>query len=440
MGGRIAVVLIAALALGGCGVFDSMFGAKKIPLPGERISVLSLDRRLEPDPNLAKIAISLPQPVANAAWPQAGGDPSHAMNRLALPAHLARAWSESVGEGTSDNTWVMAQPVIAQNRVFAMDGGVRVSAFEAASGKQVWQVNLKPKGEQGHAFGGGLAYDNDRLYAATGYGEVLALDPASGKILWRSEAGVPVHSAPTVAGGRIFVVTVDNELIALGAKDGHRLWTHSGIPQTADLLGAASPAVAGEIVVVPYSSGELDALTVENGRPVWSENLADTRSINPVASLADIRGRPVIDRGRVFAVSHSGRMMAIALRSGERVWEQEIGSAHSPWVAGDYIYALSNDNELVCLTRNDGRVRWARQLPSYQNEKKKSDPIEWAGPVLGGDRLILLSSTGRVLSVSPYTGKPLGEEKIPAGGYLEPAIAGNTLYILTDDATLSAYR
>ena len=440
MGGRIAVLLIAALALGGCGVFDSMFGDKKVPLPGERISVLSLDRRLEPDPNLAKIAINLPQPVANAAWPEAGGDPSHMMNRLALPARLTRVWSTSVGEGSSRDTWVMAQPVIAEGRVFAMDGGVKVSAFDAAGGKRLWQTDLEPKEQRGHAFGGGIAYDGGRLYAATGYGEVLALDAANGKILWRVQVNVPVHAAPTVAGGRIFVVTVDNQLIALASKDGRQLWTHSGIPQSADLLGAASPAVVGEIVVVPYSSGELDALTVENGRPLWAESLADTRSINPVASLADIRGRPVIDRDRVFAVSHSGRMMAIDLRSGERVWEQEIGSTHSPWLAGDYIFALSNDNGLVCLTRNDGRVRWVRHLPSYQNEKKREDPIEWAGPVLGGDRLILLSSTGQVLSVSPYDGKPLGEQKIPAAGYLEPAIAGNTLYILTDDATLSAYR
>jgi outer membrane protein assembly factor BamB len=440
IGGRIAVVLVAALALGACNPFENMFGDKKIPLPGERISVLSLDRRLEPDPNLAKIPISLPQPVVNPDWPQAGGDPNHMMSRLALPEHLARAWSVSVGEGTSDNTWVMAQPVIAGGRVFAMDGGVAVSAYEATSGKRLWRVDLTPKDQRGHAFGGGLAFDKGQLYAATGYGEVIALDPASGKILWREEVGTPMHSAPTVSAGRILVVTVDNELLALNAKDGHRLWTHSGIPQTADLLGGASPAVTSEIVVVPYSSGELDALTVENGRAVWSENLADTRSINPVASLADIRGRPVIDRDRVFAVSHSGRMMAIDLRSGSRVWEQEIGSAHSPWVAGDYVYALSNDNELVCLTRNEGRVRWVRQLPNYENEKKRKGPIEWAGPVLGGDRLILLSSNGRVLSVSPYTGQPIGQQPIPAGGYLEPAIAGNTLYILTDDATLSAYR
>lgn len=432
----VVVLLLAGLVLGGC----SWFASKKQPLPGERISVLSLDRQLEPDPDLAKIAITLPPPVVNPDWPEPGGYPNHAMQHLALPNRLTRAWKTSVGEGSSRYSRVLAQPVVANGRVYAMDGGAQVGAWDAASGNRIWQVDLKPEGDHGNSFGGGVAVWKDRLYVSTGYAQVLALDPGNGKVLWKTGVGAPVRSGPTVTDGRIFVVTVENELVVLATDDGRRLWSHNGIPETTSLLGSASPAVEGEIVVVAYSSGELYALTVENGRAVWSDNLAAARAADAVSALADIRGRPVIDRGRVFATSHSGRMAAIDVRTGERAWEQEIGSVHGPWVAGDYVYILSNDNELVCLTRNDGKVRWLRQLPSYENEKKKEDPIEWAGPVLGSDRLIVLSSDGWALSVSPYTGAPLGHEEMPAGAYVDPVIAGNTLYVLTDDAELSAYR
>jgi outer membrane protein assembly factor BamB len=274
---------------------------------------------------------------------------------------------------------------------------------------------------------------------ATGYAEVLALDPADGKVIWRKNVAAPVHSPPTVADGRIFAVTVDNELNALSAEDGRRLWSHNGIPESAGLLGGASPAVDGEVVIAPYSSGELFALRVENGRVVWSDSLAASRSANAVAGLADIRGRPVIDRAKVFAVSHSGRMAAIDLRSGERVWEQQVASSHSPWVVGDHVFVLANDNQLVCLTRGEGKVRWASQLRRYENEKAKSDPIVWAGPVLGGNRLIVLSSLGEAVSVSPYTGELVGQQAM-AAGYLGPVIADNALYLLSDDANLSAYR
>ena len=428
--------MLVSMLLAACGWFDS----KKQPLSGERISVLSLDRQLEPDPDLAKIAITLPAPVVNPDWPEPGGYPNHAMQHLSLPDRLTRVWSTSTGEGASRYSRVLSHPVVEKGRVYAMDGAVQVGAYDAGTGDRLWQVDLKPEGERGTSFGGGIAFWNDRLYAATGYAQVLALDPADGKIIWRSNVGAPVRSGPTVSDGRVFVVTVGNELTVLAADDGRQLWVHNGIPETASLLGSASPAVEGEVVVVAYSSGELYALTVETGRPLWSDNLASTSNLDAVSTLADIRGWPVIDRGRVYAASHSGRMAAIDLRSGERAWEQELGSTHSLWVAGDYVYILSNDNELLCLTRNDGKVRWVRLLPSYENEKKKKDPMVWAGPVLGGDRLIVLSSDGGALSVSPYTGEPLGRDEMSAGGYFAPVIADNSLYVLTDDAELSAYR
>jgi len=428
--------LLVSSLLAACGWFES----KKQPLSGERISVLSLDRQLEPDPNLAKIPITLPAPVVNTDWPEPGGYPNHAMQHLSLPDRLTRAWSTSTGEGASRYSRVLSHPIVEKGRIYAMDGTVQVGAYDAATGDRIWQVDLKPEDERGTSFGGGVAFWNDRLYASTGYAQVLALDPADGKIIWKSSVGAPVRSGPTVADGRIFVVTVENELVVLAADDGRRLWVHNGIPETASLLGSASPAVEGEVVVVAYSSGELYALTVETGRPLWSDNLASTGNLDAVSTLADIRGWPVIDRGRVYAASHSGRMAAIDLRSGERAWEQELGSTHSLWVAGEYVYILSNDNELLCLTRDEGKVRWVRLLPSYENEKKKRDPMTWAGPVLGGDRLIVLSSDGGALSVSPYTGEPLGRDEMSAGGYFAPVIADNSLYVLTDDAELSAYR
>jgi outer membrane protein assembly factor BamB len=433
---RFVSAMAASLATSACGLFDQ----KKARLPGDRISVLGLDRSVQPDPKLANLAVTLPPAAVNPDWPAPGGNPAHAMGNPALGNGVKRAWDRSIGDGSSRYARVMSQPVIAKGRVFAMDGGVQVSALDAAGGGKVWQVDLKPDKLRGTAFGGGPCFWNDRLYVSTGYAEVVALDPANGGVVWRQNVGSPVHSAPTVTDNRIFVVTVDNELVALSAADGARLWSHNGIPETAGLLGSASPAVEGETVVVAYNSGELFALRVENGRPVWNENLASGRNLNAISAMADIHGRPVIDRGRVFAVSHSGRMMAIELRSGAHVWEQDMGSSHEPWCVGDFVFMLANDNEIVCLTRNEGKVRWAQPLPHYQDEKNKEDPIRWAGPVLGGGQLVALSSTGVAMWISPLTGETLTTSDLKDRCYLGPVIADSTLYMLTDDANLSAYR
>lgn len=440
---RAALALGFALALGGC---ESLFGdwlgeSEGPPLPGDRISVLRLEQELEPDPRIADLAVRLPPPWRNVDWPQAGGLANHAMHHLELEGELRTAWRASAGDGGGTEARVMAPPVVAGGRLFALDARGRVSAFDFAKGGRVWSVNLTPPKEERGALGGGLAWEDGVLYATTGYGFVHALDADSGELIWERRIGVPFRAPPTAAGGRVFAVSYDNQLHALAAADGRVLWTHAGIPEDAGVVGGAAPAVAGGIVIAPYSSGEVVALRVENGRVVWGEQLArQARFITPLASLADIRGRPVVDRGRVFAISYSGRLAAIDLRTGERIWEREVTGAEAPWVAGDFIYLVTTHGEVLCLARADGRIRWVTQLQQFADEKRKQDPILWSGPILASDRLVLASNLGEALSLSPYTGEVLGRIKLSDGVTIAPIVADSTLVLYTDDAELVALR
>jgi outer membrane protein assembly factor BamB len=250
----------------------------------------------------------------------------------------------------------------------------------------------------------------------------------------------PMRAAPTASGGRVFAVTIDSQVFALAEDDGRRLWDHQGIQETAGLLGNASPAVAGSSVVVPYTSGEIFSLLAENGRVLWADSLQAVRRIDPVADMAQIRGMPVIDRGIVLAISHSGRMVAIDLNRGVRAWDIDLGGTEMPWVAGDFIYLLTNEYQMVCVTRKDGRIRWVQQLPLYLNPEDLEGPIRWVGPVLAGDRLIVAGSNSEALALSPYTGEILGSVDLPGPAALTPVVADSTIYFLTDDATLVAMR
>ena len=241
-------------------------------------------------------------------------------------------------------------------------------------------------------------------------------------------------------GGRVFVVTVDNNLLALDARDGSTLWTHQGSQEIAALLGGASPAVDNGVVVVPYTSGELYALRVDNGRVLWQDNLISIRRTDAVAALAQIRGRPIIDRSRVIAISHAGVMAAIDVRTGRRLWAREIGGTESPWVAGDYIYTITNENELICVSREDGKVMWVIGLPLFEDPEDKEDPVVWTGPVLAGDRLIVAGSNEEALAVSPYTGRLLGVVELPDGVSVSPIVANGSVIFLANDAELVVYR
>ncbi len=435
----LAVLSLATLAA--CDYAPDWFGAPEDPpLPGERISVLQLEQDIEPDPAIADLDVKLPAPWPNQAWPQADGYANHAMHHLALGEALATVWRRNVGAGSSSNTRLLSRPVIGDGRILVLDAESHVGAFEAASGKPIWRVDLTPEEEDSGALGGGLALAGGVVFATTGYGEVFALEAASGATIWKRQIGAPFRVAPAVAEGRVFAISYDNRMTALAADDGRELWSHDGIAEDAGLVGGATPAVDGGIVVAPYSSGQLFGLRVENGRVVWQDQLVRLARFTPLATLSEIRGSPVIDRGLVYAISHSGRMVAIDLRSGDRIWERDIEGVETPWVAGDFIFLVTTQAEVICLSRRGGRIRWVTQLQRFEDEEDHTDPVRWAGPVLGGDRLILLSSHGRAVAVSPYTGQLLGEIELAEAAVLGPVVAEGTLFILTDDAELIALR
>ncbi len=425
------------LLLAGCGIF---FEEESFRIPGERVSVLSLQRQIEPDKRVSDLQVRLPRPVPVPSWPQAGGNSTHVQHHMALPATLREAWRTNIGEGSESTMRLLAPPVVANGRVYVMDVESKVSALNAANGDVIWEYDAKVPDDDDEAFGGGVAYEAGALFVSTGFADVIGIDADTGKERWRKRLTGPMRAAPAVLDGRVFVITIDNQLFALDGKTGERLWSHAGFSEIAGLLGGASPAVGTGTVIVPYSSGEIFALRVENGRPLWSDNLSSSQRLDALSTLADIRGMPVVDRGVVYAISHSGRMAAIDLRSGTRAWEKSIGGVEMPWVAGEFIFLLTNESQLVCLTRRGGRVRWVRDLPQFEEPDDRDDPIKWSGPVLAGDRLVITGSHGEAWSVSPYTGKVLGRLDLSDDVFLPPVVADDTIYFLTEDGDLIAMR
>ena len=438
-----APALIAAiLALAACDFVPDwlIFEPEAPPLPGERISVLSLQTELVPDPLIQDLQIRLPPPRANMAWPQAGGVPSHAMQHLEMADVPQIAWRREVGTGSEGYRRLLTSPVTAGKRVFVIDARANVAAIDASTGQALWRTALRPAEEEYGAIGGGLAVEDGVLYITTGFGEVIALGAENGRLLWRQNFGVPFRAPPTVSNGRVFAISIENRLYALAGEDGRRLWQHEGLPENAGLMGAANAAVAGGIVIAPYSSGEIYALRTDNGRVVWSDLLTRTGAAALLTTFSNIAGAPVVVGDQVYAISNAGRMAAINLRTGARAWDQVIGSTQTPWVAGDFIYLLSNEAELVCLWRQDGRIRWVLPLQRFDDPKRREGPIQWNGPVLASDRLVIVSSNGYALAVSPYTGLVLGMIRLPDGAYTAPIVSDRSLYVLTDDAELLAIR
>ncbi len=430
-------LLPVALITGAC-----TFVTPETPkLKGERIAVMIQGTKLKADESLSATPITIAPPLANIAWPQAGGVATHAPYHLALGPSPRRIFKVNAGRGSSSSRRLLAQPVMdRQGRLFVLDAYARVYVFDGDNGKRIWRRDLRPREERDGTLGAGLAVADGRLFVTTGFARVFALDARDDRVLWRTNLTAPMRAAPTYADGRVFVVSTDNRTHALDATTGKILWSHRGSTEQASLLGSAAPAYENGILVVAYSSGELFGLRVADGKAAWQDFLAQRKRTSGIGTIADIRASPVIDRGRVFAVSNSSRMVAVSLASGARVWQRRIGATQSPWAAGKFLYLVTNENMLLCLSREDGRIAWGRSLPRYKDPKRREDWISWSGPVLAGDRLILAGTNKQVLAISPYNGDLLGKIKVPDGIEVSPIVARGTLYLLTSDADLIAWR
>lgn len=439
---RRAALLGGAGLLAGCetigDTFDSIFGERKRPLQGERKPVLAVERPLGVDEGEAR-PISLPPAEPMPDWPQAGGTLDHSPGNPALGSPLAEAWRTSAGTGSAYRRRLVAPPIVAADTVYAMDAYGLVTALEASSGRRRWQLDTRPEKERDGALGGGCAFADGTLYITTGMAEAMAVDPADGKVRWRVSLPAPARGAPTVAGGRIYAPTTENHLLALSVEDGKRLWTYRAQPTVTMVLGLPAPAVEGEIVVAGFASGELTAIRASDGRAQWSETLASARG-GGISDIAAITAMPVISDNRVFASGLGGITIAIDLRSGRRLWEREVASSETPWVAGDAMFLLTDNAELACLGRDDGRVRWLRPLGKYEDEAKRRGPITWGSPVLAGGRLLVTGSHARMSELNPADGELIGSTRLPGGVTLQPAIARDTMYLLTEDAVVAALR
>ncbi|MEP2990719.1 MAG: PQQ-binding-like beta-propeller repeat protein [Parasphingorhabdus sp.] len=439
---KFAAAVAAALLVSACSVLGGGDGddKKKTPTLGKRTNILTGESGAAVDPALAGISVILPSPVANTDWAQSGGNASKSVGHLALGASPSNVWTAQIS-GTSKRARLAASPVVSGGRVYAVDTEAVVHSFDASTGSRVWSMRIEVDGDgKSSRFGGGAAAQGSMVYATNGVGDVVALNASDGSQLWKVRPAGPLRGAPTLSNGNVYVMTQDNQIYALSQADGSVQWNEAGTVGLAGIFGVAAPSAGQGTVIAGYSSGELTAYRYENGRNLWNDALARTSISTSVATLSDIDADPVIDRGRVFALGQGGRMAAYELVTGQRIWELNVAGISTPYVAGEWVFVLTDDAKLLCIARPTGKVRWISQLASYGNLEKKKNPINWTGPILAGNRLIVASTEGEVVSVSPGEGSSSTLFELKNGVSLPPVVANNTLYILDDSGRISAFR
>lgn len=442
--GPIGALIVASVVLAAC-------NEREIILPGKRepiTSILSVaDTETEAGAETVEVAdapqgIQLPTEVANADAAQGLGTQAFRTDNPQLSTNLTPVWGVDIGQGDSRKHRIVADPVVSGGRVFTLDATTQVSAV-STSGGLIWQRDVLPDGaEQDDATGGGLAADGDVLFVTTGFGAISALDAATGATIWTQDLEATSSGSPTVFGDLVYVVSGDATGWALDKADGRIKWQTTAADSGANVLGAPAPIVANDLAVFSFGSGEMQAVFRIGGLRRWDASVLGERKGRALSKIGDVTGQPIAADGVIFAGNQSGRTVAVDATGGARIWTANEGAIDTVLPVGGSVFMVSDRNELLRLNAEDGSRIWGTALPNFVKDRpgRIAEVFAHHGPILAGGRIIVASSDGVLRSFDPVTGTLSGTVDIQGGASTAPVVAGQTLYVVSRNGQLLAYR
>jgi outer membrane protein assembly factor BamB len=337
---------------------------------------------------------------------------------------VRKIWDTGVGGG-GEKLRLALGLAYDRDALYAAARGGKVVSLDPATGKARWSADTKTELAAGPGVGAGL------VAVGTSDGRVIALDPASGKRLWDVTVGSEVLAAPLVAGERVIVRSVDGRLHALDAATGKTQWTGEEPVPRLSLRGNAPPVLAGESVLAGFDSGRVIAFAVATGDVVWQAQVATPGGRSELERLADIDGAVVVDGNDAFAVGYQGRVVMLALDSGQVWWARDFSSYRTPAIDDSQLYVANSNGAVGALRRRDGTVVW-------QQEGLKRRGL--SAPAVMGNAVVVGDFDGYLHWLDRDTGKFVARER--AGGTrfsVQPIVIDGRLFAIDDGGRVVAF-
>lgn len=401
---------IGWVLLGACLIISACSDTKKIAPKEGRISVISGDEMAQ-----SSEKVRLDKAFSVVQW---AGPSANTRNKIpaASIAKTSSDWKVSGATGRSKNDLPMTTPVIIDNKIYTLDNESTLFVRDLKDGKEVW--HMEGTGLQGV----GLTADKKLVVAMDENGTVKAFN-TTGKELWKKEFKTPFRNAPLLNGESLYLLSLNNDLWVLNAKTGTEKWHYKTTSPLTLLQGMGRPALSGDVLIVPFSTGEVVAFNANTGVLSWIQDLVGEKSFDAIADITQMSASPVIENGIVYLIGHGGKTMAVNLKTGESLWQISRGGRTTPLVSGNALFFVDNKNNLVAVNKKSGKLFWEEVL----------DKSVWKGPYLMDDELVLFSDEKSIL-VSPKDGKTTILERKMVGS--TPAVVNDGIFFLGDNGTL----
>lgn len=436
---KILYIFVLTFTITSC----ALFSKSPLDIEGQRISVIRENKNLRTDYPIGSVKIKLPKSKLNLEWNQPGGNATHHLGHLKAGGNLDEIWQLSYGKGSSKRNVLITTPVSDGVKVYTLDALGLLQASNLSDGEEIWSKELEHENKQNNTssiIGAGLAVYDNKVFVTTGFGKTYAVNTENGDILWEKDLKSPIRIAPCVDGELVIVQTLDNAIYALKINDGSVLWKDKIETENTTMLGGAVPAysIKDDLVVAAFSNGQIQAYKASTGTPLWSEWVVSADATESLSNITAIKSNPVIVDGIAYIVGYNGPLVAIDIRSGVKIWIRNINASSQPWIAGKMLFILTNEGDLVALNRVDGKIYWSTIIP-YENPQNNEKYFA-SGPILANDALLVVSSNGKLFSVSPYNGRIMGIADVEEGIETSPIMVNETLLLSNSSAELTAYK
>jgi outer membrane protein assembly factor BamB len=404
-----------ALVISSCSSLPDWMGGEpeKKPLEGKREDVFGHKlSQITVENKEDVVKITSPNAIVNNGWHY-----SHNGEYIGLPQNLvfnssfAKFDKINIGKGSGDYG-VRATPVTENNMIFAIDAHGKVSAYDMNNiQKPVWTYNVYGDGEsKKKLIGANIAIENNILYIDSGLNKVIALKADDGKEIWIVKLHNSVAAAPAIGASHIYVMTVDNRVFAIEKQSGKMAWIHETIEGEILTSFDTSPLIFKDKVIVPYSSGELYTLNAKTGEDLWNANLAYNKNGNLGFMRSDIVTTPVIADNAVYVATSTGMIHAIDIERGVSLWEKIIPEVRDIWVAGNYLYSITNNHQLVCMDKSSSKVLWMKNIADHVDVKKES----LLYVMMVNSNIWVIVNSGKIVEVNNQ-GEYINTHKLPDG-------------------------
>ena len=336
---------------------------------------------------------------------------------------LDQRWSQSVGEG-ADGRPSGLKLALEDDALFVAERGGEVVALDPATGRERWKTKLKA------TIGSGPTVAGDLILIGTLEADVIALKRADGSTVWRAPVSSEVLAAPAASGDVVVARSVDGRVFGLSATDGHRLWTFDRTVPTLTLRGLSAPLIEGSRVLIGMDSGRLVAVQLKDGTPVWEQPVSVPSGRTELERLADIDAPLVETLGGVLVASYGGDVALVDGADGESRWRRAIKSGTGLSPGGPNVFVSDADGIVWALDAESGAAVWKNDALQY---RRLSAPVFYKGMAVVADY------EGYVHFLDAGDGHFVGCTRVGRKPILAPMVATDTtLYVMNVDGKLAA--